>query len=139
MKYEHKPRGSGCCPSAAGTYRAFNKKLELEVVGTAREVGEETGIDAGRVRFFARTGRKSKEGWAVELLKPSVWTGKVGRRAVEYIAENPNEDPIVGPPSEIAALTGMDVSSVWYHINTGTKTRSGWVIRPVDAEDPTRV
>ena len=133
MRKKRSP-GNGCCPSAAGTYRAYNKQLEIEIVGTAREIGDKTGMDAGRIRFFARTGRKSKHGWAVELLAPSVYTGKVGRRAIEYIAERPDDDPIIGPPSEIALLTGMEISSVWYLIHSGGKSRSGWTVRPVDGK-----
>ena len=108
----------------AAIYRAVCG--DREVIGTSREIQTETGIFFDYVRKLAKSGRKTKDGWTISIVKPS------DRHEVEhpneYIAECIGEDPIIGPVSEIAALTGMDVAQVRAVIRTG-KTFDGWSVR----------
>lgn len=122
----------GCCPAEAATYRAENENPGVRpVTGTAREIADRLGYEAGYIRRLAREGWVTRTGWHVDVVTPTSRTGKVyaGR---EYIAENPDEDPIIGPVSEIAALTGMTESAVNYLIRSGGQSRDGWTVRPAE-------
>lgn len=126
----------GCCPPVAGIYRAVNEDPRVEpIVGTAREIGDRIGNEANYIRALARSGRYSKNGWRIETDTPTPRTGKAGRPGAEYIAERPDDDPIIGPVEEIAALTGLHPTSVAYLIRSGGKSREGWTVRPVDGAD----
>lgn len=127
------PVRRGCCPPMAGIYRAVNEDPRVEpITGTAREIGYKLGMMSNYIRALARSGRVSKAGWRIEIDTPSQNTGKAGRPAAEYIAERADDDPIIGPVDEIAALTGLDPSSVRYLIRTGGKSWSGWRVRPAE-------
>ncbi len=108
----------------AAIYRAVCG--DREIVGTSREIQMETGIFFDYVRKLAKSGRTTKDGWTISVVKPA------DRSRIEcpneYIAECEGEDPIIGPASEIADLTGMDVAQVRALIRTG-KTFDGWSVR----------
>lgn len=121
----------GCCPPEAAIYRAVNNDPRVEpIVGTAREIADRLGFIPGHIRALARSGRETKSGWTIDIDTPTDRTGKRYERT-EYIAECPGEDPIVGPVSEIAALTGLSESDVTYLIRYQGKSRKGWTVRRV--------
>ena len=132
---EPKKRGMGCCPTDAAIYRAVNDDPRIKpITGTAREIGDRLGVIPGYIRALARSGRATKDGWTVDIVTPTERTGMRYERK-EYIAECPDNDPIIGPVEEIAALTGLHPSSVAYLIRSGGKSRTGWRVRPVEDDD----
>jgi DNA-binding MarR family transcriptional regulator len=131
MSNDTEPKRRGCCPPEAAIYRAVNENPRIEpITGTAREIADRLGVIPGHIRSLARSGRATKSGWTVDIVTPTERTGKRYERK-EYIAECPGEDPIVGPVSEIAALTGLSESDVTYLIRYQGKSRKGWTVRRV--------
>lgn len=128
-----KPVRRGCCPPVAGIYRAINEDARVEpITGTAREIGEKLNHEAGYIRHLALSGGITKTGWAIMLETASSRSIRTHR---VFIAEHPDEDPIIGPVEEISALTGMSPESVRYLIRKGGKSWSGWTVRPLTDED----
>jgi hypothetical protein len=133
---EPKKRGHSCCPTDAAIYRAVNDDPRVQpFTGTAREIADRLGHGDNYIRHIARTGVTTKKGWRIELETPGPYTGINNAIPRDYIAERPDDDPIIGPVEEIAALTGMHPSSVEYLIRTGGKSRAGWRVRPVEDDD----
>lgn len=130
---EPKKRGNGCCPTDAAIYRAVNDDPRVKsIIGTAREIADRLGHGANYIRRIARTGVTTKKGWRIELEKPGPYTGINNSIPRDYIAERPDDDPIIGPVEEIAALTGLHPVSVEYLIRTGGKSCYGWRVRPIE-------
>lgn len=107
-------------------YRAV--RGNQEVVGTSREIEKETGIFYDYVRQVAKRGGATRTGWIVYLVTPCNRDEITNPK--EYLAECPGEDPIVGPVSEIAELTGMEKSVIRRIIQTG-KSANGWTVKPI--------
>ena len=108
------------------------------VTATARMLSRAVGYSADYIRELARTGVASADGCRVELLA-ELSQGELRdaglNRPKVYLAENPDEDPIIGPAEEIAALTGYTERYVLNLASSGRVTKAGWrVRRATDAE-----
>lgn len=111
-------------PEVIGIYRA--ERDGETVIGTAREISNEIGLDQNYIRHLAKDPRKkTRGGWRISVQE----AGTGYSPPMEYLAECDGEDPIIGPVSEIAALTGMPISTVRYLISTGEKSGIGWTVK----------
>lgn len=121
----------GCRPAIEAVYRAENENAVVQpIVGTAREISEKLGYETGYIRKLAHMGRVTQKGWFITLETPSQWTGVKTQLHREFIAECDDDDPIIGPISEIAELTGLHPAKVLHLIDTGQTSREGWRVRP---------
>lgn len=114
----------------AGIYRAV--KGDTEIVGNPREIEDLTGINYTYVPKLARTGTETYTGWKVFLVTPADRGAFDEPR--EYLAECEGEDPIIGPASEIAALTGIDPFIVNKMVKDGISFQ-GWSVKPYKSEE----
>lgn len=116
--------------SVYGIYRAKNKKSEF--IGIPEEISGATGISQDYVSKLAKSGRRTKTGWAITLVR------MIERRDIaidpdkEFLAENPEEDPILGTLDEISSLTGMELFTVRSLALCGIASSNGWTVIPVD-------
>ena len=116
-------------PDSPMVLEAVNRDPAVSPIrGTATDIGAKLGHDAGYIRRCVRDGHMTKSGWTFRVV-----CRKEGPRAGvnEYIATNPREDPIIGPISEISALTGMSGSNIRRLIQTGRSSLNGWTVKKI--------
>lgn len=132
MRAENETRAG--FPTSAGIYRAVNDDPGVEpITGTAREIAGRLGHLDNYIRHIAQTGGVTKSGWRIDRITAPKYAEETHHYAGrEYVAERPDDDPIIGPVDEIAALTGMRPTSVMYLISSGGTSRDGWTIRPAE-------
>lgn len=96
------------------------EKNGLKITGSAKELGEKFGMNDKFVYSHSTNGTPTKDGWMISRGSP---------RRLEFIATHPEDDPIVGDVYEVAALLGIDQSTVYEDARLGVKTKGGWTIR----------
>ena len=102
------------------------------LTGTAVDLSAQTGINDNYLRAAAKLNRPISGSYTVRLIRRgncNITTGKI------YVAEHPDEDPIIGPASELALLTGM--TDVWIRqiAVSGRSSRDGWRVRLATEEE----
>lgn len=107
------------------------------VSGTARMLSHGTPYSANYIRKIADTKTITQYGDRVVTVEHNA--GKLLVPPVVLIAENPADDPIIGPAEEIAALTGLTQNRIRELARTGGSSRAGWTVRPATEEEIRRV
>lgn len=104
------------------------RRGDEEIIGTTKELAEALYLTPDSVRKMARSNgqRQTRDGWRFGVVTPPQDCNGFSAPK-EYRATNPDEDPIVGPASEIAALTGMTAAWVRTMARTGRVT-NGWTV-----------
>lgn len=112
-------------------YMADNVKRGGYVSGTADEIEEQIHVSQGYAAYLARTGKTTREGWKVRVIRTVERTLHGGAEPPKvYYARKPGEDPIIGCCKEIAALTGIPYSVILSAVHNGEKKCKGWTLRP---------
>lgn len=117
-----------------GVYWA--RRGDEEIVGSTKELARRTFLTSDSIRKLVRSNgaKQSRDGWRFGVVIPPEGCNGFSP-AKEYRATNPDEDPIVGPAEEIAALTGMSSSWVRVMAKTGRVT-NGWTVVELDGGNP---
>ena len=95
------------------------------VIGTISEIAALLGKTEHYVHKLLWNHYRTRAGWRVERYK--IVTSV-------YIAEHPDDDPIIGPAEEVACLLGYSIRYVRRIAQNGTKSGKGWTIRREEAE-----
>lgn len=107
-------------------YEATNSGTGEVLSGTQKELADALGRSDTTIRFCAKTGAMTSSGWTIRFVQQTYSRNSAVR---PYYASCPGEDPIVGPISEIAALTGLSERYLRDLYHSGKASKSGWRIR----------
>lgn len=100
------------------------------IIGTAGMIAKGIRHEVGTVRKWAREGRTFADGWRVVIaLEPTPL-----RREI-YVAEHPDDDPIIGDAEEVAALLGIAEGTVHKLCAEHRVSRHGWTVRRATEEE----
>jgi len=90
------------------------------------------------IRELAKAGITTRKGYRVTLVKAGNEFPAPPRDSMKkpiYVAENPDDDPIIGPCEEIALLTGYTRQHIIRLSKDGKRTKAGWMVRPATPEE----
>lgn len=109
----------------AVTHYYLAERGDERVIGTIHEIAALLGKSEHYVHKLLWNHYRTRDGWKVS--RYNTVTGI-------YIAEHPEDDPIIGPAEEVACLLGY---SRWYIrrlAREGKKSKTGWSIRREESE-----
>lgn len=107
------------------THYYLAERGDEQVVGTISEIAALLGKTEHYVHKLIMTKYRTRAGWTVR---------RYGKTISVYIAEHPDDDPIIGPAEEVACLLGYSIRYVRRIAQNGTKSGKGWTIRREEAE-----
>lgn len=108
------------------------------VTGSSYMLALAIPYSARYIREAAKIGRTTREGYRITLVKAGNHFPNPPRTDMKkpvYVAENPDDDPIIGPCEEIAALTGYTKQHICRLALTGDRTKRGWTVRFATPEE----
>lgn len=94
--------------------------------GTVEELAVRLGKCKKHIYQHSSNKSRTREGW-------KIW--RAARRPYVFVAEHPNDDPIVGDVEEVAALLGINESTVYEIARKHGRTREGWMIRYAEGSE----
>jgi hypothetical protein len=108
------------------------------VTGSSYMLAKVIPLSPRYIREIAKFQRVTREGYAVELVRAGhEFPAKPRDDMLKpvYVAENPDDDPIIGPAEEISALTGYTRQHIIRLSKDGARTKKGWTVRPATPEE----
>lgn len=108
------------------------------ITGSSYMLAKAIPLSAQYIREIAKFQRVTREGYAVELVRAGNEFPAKPRDDMQkpiYVAENPDDDPIIGPAEEISALTGYTRQHILRLAKEGLRTKAGWTVRPATEEE----
>ena len=91
-----------------------------KVIGTINDMAHLLGKRADYIHHLIEYQFRTREGWTVKKYRRGVYI---------YIAEHPEEDPIIGTSEEVACLLSFTEEYIRKMARTGKKSKNGWTIR----------
>lgn len=107
------------------------------VTGSSYMLAKVVPYNPRYIRELAKRGTTTRNGERVELVRAGneFPAPRDNMKKPVYVAENPDDDPIIGPCEEIAALTGYTKQHICRLALTGDRTKRGWTVRPATPEE----
>lgn len=107
------------------------------VTGSSYMLAKVVPYNPRYIRELAKRGTTTRNGERVELVRAGneFPAPRDNIKKPIYVAENPDDDPIIGPAEEISALTGYTRQHIIRLSKDGARTKKGWTVRPATEEE----
>lgn len=106
------------------------------IVGTSADIADVLGVSRQTAQDRARMHMRTRDGWMIRRMEPDEPVPETLPARI-FRAERENDDPIVGPAEEIAALTGYCRAFIYELAETGKASFAGWRVIEIGTEDET--
>lgn len=116
-------------------YMAENHKKGGWCSGTSTEIEEKLQWSKGYAAALVRSGKATRDGWTVRIAYTIERTLRGSEPPHIYVAEKPDEDPIIGTCKEISELTGISYSLLLGVVRREGREVKGWTLRPATKKE----